>query len=126
MDYNELAYLIGGTTYIVSMVISLAISVVVIIGSWKVYEKAGEPGWAAIVPFYSQYVLFKIAFGSGWLFLLMFVPCVNFVMLIICNFKLATAFGKGTGYGFGLWLLNPIFMCLLGFGDAQYVGVSKN
>ncbi len=130
MDYYDLGYALGSSisaaSMVVSMLISLAVTVVIVIGQWKVYEKAGEPGWAAIVPFYSQYVLFKITFGNGWLFLLMFVPCVNFVIMIIAWFKLATAFGKGTGFGFGLWLLNAIFICILGFGDATYVGINKS
>ncbi len=125
MNYNDLAYAVGSGVSTVTSLISLAIMIVVIIGQWKVYEKAGEPGWAAIVPFYSQYVLFKITFGNGWMFLLTLIPCVGIIMLIIAYFKLATAFGKGAGFGVGLWLLNPIFICILGFGDATYVGISK-
>lgn len=41
--------------------INLAVMVLTIIASWIMYAKAGEPGWAAIVPFYSSYVRFKIA-----------------------------------------------------------------
>lgn len=103
-------------------VVSIVVGVLLIVAQWKIFTKAGEPGWAAIVPFYGNYVLFKIAFGNGWFFLLCLIPYVNFVMIIILSFKLAKAFGKGVGYGFGLWLLSPIFYLMLGFGSAEYVG----
>ncbi len=107
---------------IVYLIFCLALTVVIFIAMWKLYVKAGKPGWACIVPFYSQYCLFDIAMGNGWLFLLSFIPCVNFVVLIICYIKLAKAFGKGTGFGIGLIFLNPIFMMILGFGKATYIG----
>lgn len=104
-------------------IVILIVSILVIVAQWKIFTKAGEHGWASIIPFYNNYVLFKIAMGNGWLFLLCLVPVVNFVILIVCMFKLAKAFGKGVGFGFGLWLLGPIFMMILGFGSAEYVGV---
>lgn len=87
------------------------------------FVKAGKPGWASIIPFYNTYCLFDMGFGKGWMFLLLLVPIVGEVFAIILYFKIAKAFGKGIGFGFGLLLLNPIFMCILGFGDAEYVGV---
>jgi len=88
-DY-ESAYQGGpGTT-----ILSLAISVLAIIALWKIFEKAGEPGWAAIIPFYNLYVLFKITWGNGWKFLLMLIPIANIVFAIITMVKLAKAFGK--------------------------------
>ena len=54
--------------------LSLAIAVLGIIAMWKIFEKAGEPGWAAIIPFYNLYVLFKITWGNGWKFLLLLIP----------------------------------------------------
>lgn len=104
------------------IVVCLAISVVMIIALWKLFSKAGEPGWACLVPFYNTYVLFKIAMGNGWLFLLMFVPVANIVMEIIVLFKLAKAYGQGVGFGFGLLFLSPIFLLILAFGSAEYVG----
>lgn len=103
-------------------IISLVVAVAALVGMWKVFVKAGEPGWAAIVPIYNAYVLFKIAWGKGILFLLMCIPVVNFVAMIMVYVKLAKAFGKGTGFAVGLIFLAPIFMCILGFGDAQYEG----
>lgn len=103
-------------------IVILILSVVMIVALWKIYAKAGEPGWASIVPFYCNYVLFKIAMGNGWLFLLLFVPVVNIVFGIMVYFKLAKAFGKGVGFGFGLLFLTPIFILILAFGSAEYIG----
>jgi hypothetical protein len=88
----------------------------------EVVEKAGEPGWAAIVPFYNVYEIYKITWGSGWYFLLLLIPFANYVILIITQVKLAKAFGKGGGFACGLIFLSPIFMLILAFGDARYVG----
>lgn len=107
----------------VAVIIALAVCVVMLVGLWKLFAKAGKPGWAAIVPFYNMYCMYQISFGKGWLFLFTFVPIANIVFAIMLCFKLAKAFGKGTGFGFGLLFLGPIFMCILGFGDADYVGV---
>lgn len=103
-------------------IILLAVSILSIIGMWKMFAKAGKPGWAAIVPFYNMYCLFEIGWGNGWMFLLMFVPCVGIVFQIILFFKLASAFGRGVGFGFGLLFLTPIFYMILGFGEADYIG----
>lgn len=119
--YNALLA-VGAGIYTVCMVISLILLVLTIIAKWKIYTKAGRPGWASLIPFYTQYCMFDIAWGSGWLFLLMFVPCVNFVFYIMLCFKLAKAFGKGTGFGFGLLFLNTIFVLILGFGSDKYIG----
>ena len=103
-------------------IVCLALIVIQLVGMWKVFVKAGKPGWAAIVPIYNMYCLFEMSFGNGWLFLLSFVPCANFVVAIMCYIKLAKAFGKGVGFGLGLVFFNFIFMMILGFGDAEYIG----
>lgn len=107
---------------VVYYIIILAFVVVSLVGLWKMFVKAGKPGWACIIPFYSQYCQFEMSWGNGWLFLLMFVPCVNFVVMIMMYLKMAKAFGQGTGVGLGLFFLNPIFTLILGFGSAQYIG----
>lgn len=99
----------------------VAACVAMFVGLWKLLVKAGKPGWAAIVPFYNLYCMFDITFGKGWMFLLLFVPVVGLVFAVMLWFKLAKAFGKGIGFGFGLLFLSPIFICILGFGNAEYV-----
>ena len=103
--------------------LSLAIIVLGIVAMWKVFEKAGEPGWAAIIPFYNLYVLFKITWGNGWYFLLLLIPIANVVITIITTFKLARAFRKGFWFGLGLLFLNPVFLGILAFGEPRYKGV---
>ena len=106
-------------------ILSLALAVLGIVAMWKIFEKAGEPGWAAIIPFYNLYVLFKITWGNGWKFLLLLIPIAKFVFLIITMVKLAKAFGKSGGFAVGLIFLSIIFYCILAFGDAQYIGVPE-
>lgn len=98
----------------------LLITVVVIAGMWKTFVKAGKPGWAAIIPIYNFVVLCEIAGKPGWWVVLLFVPVVNFVILIVLSIAVAKKFGKGTGYGLGLAFLGIIFYPMLGFGDARY------
>lgn len=121
-SYDMMATLVGTGVFTVYFIIAIAITVITIIAMWKIFTKAGKPGWGSLIPFYSNYCLFDIAWGNGWLFLLGFVPCVNFVVMIMLYFKLAKAFGKGTGFGFGLVFLNTIFVLILGFDNSQYLG----
>lgn len=114
-----------GVVSLMSGLISLALTVLLLVSLWKVFVKAGKPGWAAIIPFYNNYCLFDMTFGNGWLFLVTFVPCVNVIMLIIAYVKLAKAFGQSTGFAVGLIFLPIIFMPILAFGDAQYMGVPE-
>lgn len=68
---------------VVFAIIALAVSVLVIIAMWKMFEKAGEPGWASLIPFYNAYVLFKISWGNGWFFLLSVIPSFLYQMVNI-------------------------------------------
>lgn len=104
------------------MMFWLAIVVVMIAAIWKVFTKAGQPGWAAIVPIYNVIVLLKIVGRPTWWVVLLLIPLVNFVVGILLCIDLAKSFGQGTGFGIGLLLLAPIFYLILGFGGARYVG----
>lgn len=110
----------GGAGMVVTLVIELAIAALVIASMWKVFTKAGQPGWGAIVPIYNLYLLCKVVGKPGWWVVLMLIPCVNFVVFLLVMLDLAKAFGKGAGFGIGLWLLSFVFLPILGFGDAQY------
>jgi uncharacterized protein DUF5684 len=110
---------IGGT---VGGLIGLVVGVIIIVAMWKVFSKAGRPGWAAIIPVYNLYVMCKIAGRPGWWLLLFLIPLVNFIILIILNIDIAKNFGKGAGFGLGLAFLGIIFWPILGFGSAQYQG----
>lgn len=103
-------------------IIYIAVIIIVIAGMWKAFEKAGKPGWAAIVPIYNIIVMLEIAKRPLWWIILILIPFVNIVILIIMSIDIAKNFGKDTGFGVGLALLGFIFWPILGFGDAQYIG----
>ncbi len=97
--------------------------VLIIAGFWKTFEKAGQPGWAAIIPIYNLYTLMKVAGRPGWWFLLYFIPFVNIVISIVVAIDVAHSFGKDTLYGILLlWFFQIIGFLILGFSDAEYVG----
>jgi hypothetical protein len=102
--------------------IGLAVLIVQIAGMWKVFDKAGQPGWAAIIPIYNVYVMLQIVGRPAWWLILFLVPVVNLVVSILVMIDVAKAFGKGVGYALGLIFLSFIFWPLLGFGDARYRG----
>lgn len=120
--------ILGGITagvFFLYILFVLAVAVFSIVIMWRIFEKAGEHGWAAIIPFYQNYVLFKITWGQGWLFLLLFLPIVNIVTCIITMIKLAKAFNKDGAFAVGLIFLNIIFLAILAFGKARYSGVKS-
>ena len=125
--YYSTSYSTSGLENISSgtVIAALAVAIVSIIAQWKIFTKAGKPGWAAIIPFYNMYTLFEVAGMNGWMFLLMLLPIVNIVIMIMLYVTLAKSFGKSTGFAVGLIFLNFIFMLILGFGSDQYVG-NKN
>lgn len=111
----------GGLEAIIGLV-WLAVVILSVVSLWKIFTKAGQPGWGAIVPFYNFILILKIAGKPWWWIFLMFIPFVNMIIAVIAMIALANAFGKGTGYGLGLAFLGFIFLPMLAFGEAQYVG----
>ena len=118
----------GGAVGIL-VIIYIAVIVLEIAALWKVFVKAGQPGWAAIIPIYNLYILLKIIGRPGWwilLFLLGIIPFVGWIAVlvigIIIAIDLAKSFAKSSGFAVGLFLLNFIFIPILGFGESQYVG----
>ena len=102
------------------LIVYFAVLLLAIISMWKIFTKAGEPGWAAIVPIYNFIVLLKIAGKPAWWIVLLLIPFVNIVIAAILSIALAHNFGKSTGFGIGLFLLGFIFGPILAFGDARY------
>ncbi len=103
-------------------VFEVVLIVLFIVAGWKVFAKAGKPGWASIVPIYNIIVLLEIIGRPVWWIVLFLVPLVNIVVSFIIVFDLAKSFGKGSGFGLGLIFLAPIFYLILAFSDAEYVG----
>lgn len=150
--YNEeiLAMLMASLATIA--VISVVLTVLMIIAWWKIFNKAGEKGWKSIIPVYNGYTMYKISWKTSvwWIMLAVSIvlgigasmlsssttasPSVIglilywaaaialFVIQIIFCVKLAKSFGKGGGFAVGLIFLNIIFMLILAFGSAQYIG----
>ncbi len=100
--------------------IQLAVVVLIIVSMWKVFLKAGQPGWAAIIPIYNAYILLKVAAKPGWWLILFFIPLVNLVFIFLTFLGVAEKFGKGAGFAVGLFFLGFIFFPILAFSDAQY------
>ena len=108
----------------VLIVLWLALVIVSIAGIWRTYQKANQPGWAAIIPIYNVVVLLRIVGRPLWWIVLLFIPLVNIVVLILVAIDLAKAFGKSGAFAAGLIFLSPIFYCILGFGSARYRGTA--
>jgi hypothetical protein len=120
-DGNGLPDLYGmifsGTTGIIALIFYILVAV----GLWKVFSKAGYPGILAIIPIVNVIFLVKIAGMSGWFALLYLVPIANLILAIIVAFKLGERFGKGGVFSFFLLFLFPyIGYLILGFGEARY------
>lgn len=112
----------NGMVPLVVLLVQLAIAVMVIVAMWKVFTKAGRPGWAAIIPIFNLYVLIKVAGKPGWWLILFLIPLVNIIISLLVAFGVAESFGKGAGFAIGLFFLPFIFYPILGFGDAEYSG----
>jgi hypothetical protein len=104
------------------IIFAIMVTVIEVVGAWFMFEKAGEPGWAAIIPIYNYLIAIKIAGKQWWYLLLMLIPLVNLVVYIIVLNGLAKNFGKGTGFTVGLFFFRFIFIPILGFGNAVYSG----
>ncbi len=137
-----LGVLMGALTVVIA--IAVVWYVLEVIGCWRVFTKAGEPGWKSIIPFYDNYILYKISWAPGWfwVYLILVVAYAGLseigntvlaIIAIICtvgavvigfidNYKLSRAYGHGLGFAIGLFLFQPIFLMVLGFGSSEYEG----
>ena len=105
----------------VSMIVIFGMAALMVVSMWVIFKKAGQPGWAAIVPIYSVIVLLKVVKKPLWWILLGFIPFVSLIIAIIVLHNLAKVFGKGGGFTLGLIFLPFIFYPILAFGKATYV-----
>jgi hypothetical protein len=100
----------------------IAILVLLVASGWQVFSKAGEAGWQILIPIWNLIVVLKIVGRPWWWIILWFIPLVNIVISLIVSLNLAKSFGRGGGFGVGIWLLGFIFVPILGFGSATYMG----
>lgn len=105
-----------------TILIFLAISLLAIIAEWKMFEKAGKPGWAILIPIYNTIVLLEIVGKPWWWIFLFLIPGINLIIAIIVMNALSKSFGKGAGFTLGLIFLSIIFILILGFGSDEYIG----
>ncbi len=101
-------------------IISLAIAILIIVSTWKVYQKAGQPGWASIVPIYNFIVLLEVVGQPIWWILLFFIPFINIIFIFIVYHELSKSFGQNIGFTLGLIFLPFIFFPMLAFGNYAY------
>ena len=113
----------GAAAFGVFTLIQLAIGLAVVAANWKIFSKAGKPGWAAIIPIYNLVVWLEIVGRpTWWIAAIILCPPVGLVMGIILLVDLGKSFGKDGAFTVGMILLSPIFMLILGFGSAEYQG----
>jgi len=109
-------------TDLIVILIYLVLIIVNVASLWKIFTKAGEAGWAALIPIYNTYVMIKVSDNPWWFLLLMFVPIISLYPALKVPYDIAKQFGKGFGFGLGMIFLPIIFMPILAFGSAQYQG----
>ena len=114
--YEEVVIPTGAIIFLV------AFAIFIIAAMWKVFEKAGQPGWAAIIPIYNIYIMTKIGGKPGYWTLLCLIPFVNLIFMIWLYNMVSKSFGKDEGFTAGLIILGFIFWPILGFGSAKYLG----
>lgn len=110
----------------IELFVTLALTAVVFAGFWKTFEKAGEPGWAGLIPIYNLYVLVRISGNAWWWFVLFFIPVINFFATVKISIDVAGKFSKGILFGLGLTFISFVFYPLLGFGGYQYQDTTRS
>lgn len=104
------------------LLVILALIVVIVVAQWKIFTKAGKPGWASLIPIYNTLVMLQIVGRPLWWFFLLLIPIVNIIPAIIVTNDLSKSFGKDIAWTVGLIFLPIIFYPILGFGSSKYVG----
>lgn len=104
------------------VLIVLAVSILMIIAMWRIFTKAGKPGWASLVPIYNMVVMMQIVGRPEWQVVLMFLPFAHIYISIVLPLDLAKSFGKTTGFGVLMIFFPAIMNPILAFGSSRYVG----
>jgi len=121
-DYGSAGIFAGiGATFVI---IYFGLIILSIVGMWKTFEKAGKPGWAALIPFYNIYIMIEIVGKPAIWLLWCIIPCVSIVFAVWLTNLISKSYGKEEGFTVGLIFLPFIFWPILGFGNSVYVGPS--
>jgi len=105
----------------VFLIVFSILAIIQIIALWKLFVKAGKPGWACIVPIYNIIIMLEIARKPSWWFFLLLIPFVNIYFAIVMLNSIVKNFGKDSSFTVGVILLPYIFIPILGFGSARYL-----
>ncbi len=100
--------------------IALLLCIIWFVGMWRVFEKAGEPGWAALIPFYNLWVMVRMGGKPWWWFFMFLIPLVNLVFLLLLSLAMAKKFDQPVIFGIALFLFPFIFYMIIGFSDMRY------
>ncbi|MCU9534043.1 DUF5684 domain-containing protein [Streptococcus sp. CSL10205-OR2] len=128
LEFEEFAALLYTGLIIVLLYILLSLlflNILTLIGAWRTFEKANEPGWKVLIPIYNLYILSKIIYGNGWQFVLLLIPVINIYYSIRFSLDMAKSYGKSTAFGIGIFLLSPLFISIIGYGASEYQGVQR-
>ncbi|PRY43901.1 DUF5684 domain-containing protein [Umezawaea tangerina] len=121
MNYDNTS--VDSSAFVFPTIVGGLFGILAIVALWKIFTKAGKPGWAAIIPFYNIYTMLKVAGRPGWWLILYIIPIVNIIISIVVAIDLAKSFGKSGVFGFfGLWMFSIIGYLMLAFGNANYHG----
>ena len=122
MHYEATWTLTGWQAALVAVFVVAIFLLPALISMWMIFRKAGQPGWACLIPLYNIYVLLQVAGKPGVWLIFMFIPFLNLIIAILTMVGLANNFGKDAGFAVGLILLPFIFMPILAFGSSEYIG----
>lgn len=107
---------------LVTTIIWLVVLIFYLAAEWRIFSKAGKPGWAVIIPIYNVFVFLQVIGRPWWWIILFLIPLVNIIFIVLALHDLSKSFGHGVGFTLGLVFLGFIFIPILGFGGSQYVG----
>lgn len=119
MDYSTA----GSQPSTLKIIIEVAICLLVLISEWRLFTKADQHGWTVLIPFYNVWDYYKFLCGRGKAMFRLLIPFYSIYWAIKSDIKLAHAYGKSTGFGWGIVFLPYIFIPILGLGKAEYAGV---
>ena len=105
-----------------AFLIALVVGVFMVAAMWRVFTKAGQPGWGVLIPFYNVVLMLRIAGKPGWWLIFFFIPVINLVVQIVMTIDIARNFGRSGWFAAGLIFLPIIFFPILAFGESVYIG----
>jgi len=111
---------ISGPIYTIFLIVTVMVATIIIISLYRIFVKAGRPGWAAIIPIYNMYLLLKVIKKPGWWIILFFIPIVTYIIQIIVAIEIGKAFGKSALFSTIFLLLLPVGFLVIAFDKSKY------